>query len=50
MLSFLKTFGVFLGRNKRYWLFPIILAFSFILVLELTTENSTIAPFVYTLF
>ena len=50
MLTFLKGFWFFLLRQKRFWLLPIVIATVFVAVLTLTTEDSTIAPFVYTLF
>jgi hypothetical protein len=37
-------------RQKKLWLLPIVIAVLLLAVLILTTENSTIAPFIYTLF
>ena len=40
----------FFRYNKRWWMFPMVLALLFIGVLVILAESSAIAPFIYTLF
>ena len=49
-MGFFAEFGRFLAGPKKLWLAPLIIATVFFILLILITENSTIAPFVYTLF
>lgn len=49
-MQFWAAFGRFLTGNKKFWLIPLIIATVLIALLVLLTENSTIAPFVYTLY
>ncbi|WP_299887555.1 DUF5989 family protein [uncultured Lacinutrix sp.] len=46
----IKQLGVFLIEQKKFWLIPIIIVLVLLTALVLFTENSVIAPFVYTLF
>ena len=49
-MGFFAEFGHFLASHKKLWLAPLIVAVVFLALLILATENSTIAPFIYTLF
>ena len=49
-MGFFAEFGRFLANHKKLWLTPLIIALVLIALLILTTEKSTIAPFIYTLF
>lgn len=49
-MEFWAAFGRFLRVNKKFWLIPLIIATVLLALLVLLTENSTIAPFVYTLY
>ncbi len=49
-MGFFAEFGHFLSSHKLLWLAPLIIAVVLVGLLVLTTANSTIAPFVYTLF
>jgi hypothetical protein len=49
-MGFFAEFGRFLGSHKKLWLAPLIIAAVLVVLLVLTTGNSTIAPFFYTLF
>ena len=40
----------FLIKQKKYWLFPIIIVFVLLGVLIVLGESSVVAPFIYTLF
>ncbi len=40
----------YLGRNKRWWLLPILVMLGFMSVLIILGQSSLIAPFIYTLF
>jgi len=50
MLQFLKEFWLFLRTRKKFWLLPMVFAVVLVAILIVTTEQSTIAPFIYTLF
>ncbi len=45
-----KSFIRFLMTQKKYWLIPIIIVLVIFGALVLFTENSVLAPFVYSLF
>ena len=49
-MGFFAEFGRFLSSHKKLWLAPLIIAAVLFILLILTTENSAIAPFIYTLF
>lgn len=49
-MSFLKEFLIFLGRRKKYWLFPLIVLTVLVGTLLVLAQGSAIAPFIYTLF
>ena len=40
----------FLNKQKKYWLYPIIIVFVLLGILIVLGETSVIAPFIYTLF
>ena len=40
----------FCGRNKRWWLLPMLITLFLFGVLIILAQSSAIAPFVYTLF
>ena len=45
----LSEFLAFLKANKWWWLTPILLTLILILILFATTEDSPLAPFIYSL-
>jgi hypothetical protein len=49
-MSFLAELWDFFKVRKKYWLLPIILVLLLLSILVFLAENSTIAPFVYTLY
>jgi len=49
-VGFLAEFGRFLSTHKALWLTPLLIAVVLFVLLIVVTENSTIAPFIYTLF
>ncbi len=49
-MDFLKDFWGFLKVRKKYWLLPIILTLLLFGGLIVLTGESTVAPFIYTLF
>ena len=40
----------FLGRSKKYWLFPIVVVLLLVGLLLVVAQGSAVAPFIYTLF
>ena len=46
----IKEFGHFLIQRKKWWLTPIVVMLLLLGALIVLTENSAIAPFIYTLF
>ncbi|MEM6883878.1 MAG: DUF5989 family protein [Verrucomicrobiota bacterium] len=50
MLEFIKEFGAFLAKRKKYWLLPIIIVSIVLGGLLILAKGSAIAPFIYTLF
>lgn len=50
MIEFLTDLWTFLRVRKKMWLLPIILILSLLGVLIVTTQQSALAAFVYTLF
>jgi len=49
-VSIIKEFWDFLRVRKRYWLAPIFIIFILLGLLVVFAQNSTVAPFIYTLF
>ena len=49
-MSFLKELWGFLKVRKKLWLLPILLVMGVLGVLVIVGSNSTVAPFIYTLF
>ncbi len=46
----LHEFFVFLRRQKRYWLAPIVVVLALLGLLLFFAQTSAVAPFIYTLF
>ena len=46
----LREFWEFLKQEKKYWLVPIVVVFLLFGLLLVFSQNSAIAPFIYTLF
>ena len=46
----LKEFWEFLGREKKYWLAPIVVVVVLLGLLLIVAQSSAVAPFIYTLF
>jgi hypothetical protein len=40
----------FLKENKKWWLFPIVIALVLLGLLIVLTKGSALAPFIYTIF
>jgi hypothetical protein len=40
----------FFGRNKRWWLLPVILTLFLLGALIVVAQSSSLAPFIYTMF
>jgi hypothetical protein len=40
----------FFGRNKRWWLLPILLTLFLVGALIVVAQSSSLAPFIYTMF
>lgn len=49
-LSILKEFWDFLKVRKRWWLAPIVLVLLLLGLLVVFSQQSAVAPFIYTLF
>lgn len=49
-MEFIKEFIQFLMQRKKFWLIPIILVMVLFGILLIVTQNSVVAPFIYTLF
>ena len=49
-MEFIREFISFLKQRKKYWLFPIIFIMVLFAFLLIATQNSAVAPFIYTLF
>jgi len=49
-VSIIKEFWDFIKVRKRYWLTPIIVIFILLTVLVMFASQSSVAPFIYTLF
>jgi hypothetical protein len=41
---------VFLWKNKRWWLIPVLVVLALISFLLIFSQNSVIGPFIYSLF
>jgi hypothetical protein len=50
MKKFALEFLRFLGRRKKYWLFPILFVLLLLGVLMILAQSSALAPFIYTLW
>ena len=46
----LTEFWQFLKQEKKYWLMPIVIVFVLIGLLNVFSQSSAVAPFIYTLF
>ena len=46
-MAFLREFGRFLWREKKWWLVPCLLAGGLLLVLALFSDKSPLAPLMY---
>jgi uncharacterized protein YdaL len=44
-----ELFGFF-GKQKRWWLFPIVLSLFLLGALIVVAQSSSLAPFIYTMF
>ena len=49
-MEFIKEFIQFLMQRKKFWLLPIILIMLLFGILLIISQNSVVAPFIYTLF
>ena len=49
-LSIIKEFWNFLRVRKKWWLLPIVVSLVLLSILIILSENSVVAPFIYTLF
>lgn len=49
-VSILREFWEFLRVRKKYWLMPIMLFIILLSALIVMTQQSALAPFIYTLF
>ncbi len=49
-MEFIKEFTNFLMQRKKFWLLPIIVILLLFGILLIVTQNSVVAPFIYTLF
>jgi hypothetical protein len=50
MFDFLKDLWGFMKVRKKFWLAPIIIVLLLLGTLVIMTQNSAVAPFIYTLF
>ena len=50
MIDFLKEFWEFLNERKKYWLLPIIIVLALFGALNVLSQGSAVAPFIYTIF
>jgi len=46
----IREFMLFLKREKKWWLLPIVMVLLLLGTLLVLVQGSTIAPFIYTLF
>ena len=49
-ISIIKEFWIFLKKEKKWWLIPIIILLLFLGILIVFTEGSALAPFIYAIF
>ena len=49
-MSFLKELWAFLKVRKKLWLLPMLIVMAVLGALVFLGSNSTVAPFIYTLF
>ncbi|KKN69540.1 hypothetical protein LCGC14_0439600 [marine sediment metagenome] len=49
-MSFIVEFFHFMGKRKKYWLFPAFITLFLFGGLLVITQGSAVAPFIYTLF
>jgi hypothetical protein len=50
MMDLIKEFWLFLKERKKWWLTPIIVSLLLLGALIVLTQESFVAPFIYTLF
>jgi len=50
LLRFLKEFSLFCMKERKWWLFPIVITLLIISVLFVIGQNTSIAPFIYAIF
>ena len=48
--SLILEFWVFLKHRKKFWLMPLVVLLLVLGLLIVLTANSTLAPFIYTIF
>lgn len=49
-IATIRELMVFMMARKKWWLIPIVLAFLLLSILIVLSQNSVIAPLIYTLF
>ena len=49
-LTVVREFVSFLGKEKKYWVIPIVLVLVLFGLLLVFAQTSAVAPFIYTLF
>lgn len=49
-MDFIKELWSYLNTRKKYWLFPVILVILVLGALIILSQNSVIAPFIYSIF
>ena len=50
MLSFIKEFFNLIHSRRKFWLYPIFIAFIIFVFLFFLIQGSPVAPFIYALF
>lgn len=50
MFLFLTEFWLFVRQNKKFWLIPLLIMLSLLVLFVALNEGSAVAPFVYMLF
>lgn len=49
-MGLVREFALFLKKEKKWWLIPLVAVLLLLGLLIVLVEGSTIAPFIYTLF
>ena len=49
-MEFLNELWIFLGKRKKYWLWPLIFILLLLGALIVFSAGSALAPFIYTIF